>query len=201
MWHYVFTMLRRQPGKSALASSGFLLAACALILLSATTQTTLVRGNQIISQNWRPTYDLVVLPPQAKLPSDPRVPSDLLAGYGGGISMQQYEQIKSLPGIEVAAPIAYVGYIHMPAPTIYFSNHSYPTGYYQLDWTLTAFNGQRQIVETHDTYIFYLISSNDTTGPVNDSPDQQPPDILRTSLAEQLDEIQTETGDQPAAMS
>jgi len=45
MWQYVFLQLRRQPGKSALASSGFLLAACALILLSATTQTTLVRGN------------------------------------------------------------------------------------------------------------------------------------------------------------
>lgn len=53
MWRYVFLMLRRQPGKSALASSGFLLAACALILLSATTQTTLVRANQIISQSWR----------------------------------------------------------------------------------------------------------------------------------------------------
>jgi putative ABC transport system permease protein len=54
MWRYVFLQLRRQPGKSVLASSGFLLAACALILLSATTQTTLVRGNQIISQNWQP---------------------------------------------------------------------------------------------------------------------------------------------------
>src|SRR6266851_3067634 len=85
MWQYIFLLLRRQPGKSVLASSGFLLAACALILLSATTQTTLVRGNQIISQNWRPTYDLVVLPPQVKIPADPRVPSDLLAGYGGGI--------------------------------------------------------------------------------------------------------------------
>src|SRR6266852_4045081 len=126
MWRYVFTMLRRQPGKSALVSSGFLLAACALILLSATTQTTLVRGNQIISQNWRPTYDLVVLPPQAKIPADPRVPSDLLAGYGGGISMQQYKQIKSLPGIEVAAPIAYVGYVQMPVPTIYLSTTAFP---------------------------------------------------------------------------
>ena len=200
MWRYVFLTLRRQPAKSALASSGFLLAACALILLSATTQTTLVRGNQIISLNWRPTYDLVVLPPQAKIPVDPRVPSDLLAGYGGGISMQQYAQIKSLPGIEVAAPIAYVGYIHMPVPTIYFSNHSYPTGYYQLDWTLTAFNGQRQIVETHVTYIFYLINSGTSTGPVSDSADQQPPDILGALSALQLDEIQTEGGDQPAAM-
>ena len=200
MWHYVFTMLRRQPGKSALVSSGFLLAACALILLSATTQTTLVRGNQIISQNWRPTYDLVVLPPQAKFPTDPRVPSDLIAGYGGGISMQQYDQVKNLAGIEVAAPIAYVGYVQMPVPTIYFSDHSYPTGYYQLDWTLTAFNGQRQIVETHVTYIFYIISSSDSTGPVSDSADQQPPDILGALSAVQLDEIQEETGDNPAPM-
>src|SRR5260370_11063293 len=97
MWQYVFLMLRRQPGKSALVSSGFLLAACALILLSATTQTTLVRGNPIISQNWRPTYHLVVLPPQAKIPADPRVPSDLLAGYGGWIRDQASKQIKSPP--------------------------------------------------------------------------------------------------------
>src|SRR6266566_1701670 len=200
MWHYVFTMLRRQPGKSALVSSGFLLAACALILLSATTQTTLVRGNQIISQNWRPTYDLVVLPPQAKFPTDPRVPSDLIAGYGGGISMQQYDQVKNLAGIEVAAPIAYVGYVQMPVPTIYFSDHSYPSGYYQLDWTLTTFNGQRQIVETHVTYIFYIYSSSDSTGPVSDSADQQPPDILGALSAVQLDEIQEETGDNPAPM-
>ncbi len=128
MWQYVFLLLRRQPGKSALVSGGFLLAACALILLSATTQTTLVRANQIISQNWRPTYDLAVLPPQAKIPADPRVPSDLLAGYGGGISVQQYEQIRTLPGIEVAAPIAYLGYVQMPVPGIYFSSHSFPSG-------------------------------------------------------------------------
>src|SRR5258708_38017774 len=92
MWQYVFLQLRRQRGKSALVSGGFLLAACALILLSATTQTTLVRGNQIISQNWRPSYDLVVLPPQAKIPADPRVPSDLLAGYGCGEMIPQYQQ-------------------------------------------------------------------------------------------------------------
>ncbi|MFL5626239.1 MAG: hypothetical protein ACJ788_11665, partial [Ktedonobacteraceae bacterium] len=116
MWHYVFFMLRRQPGKSALASSGFLLAACALILLSATTQTTVVQANQIISQSWRSSYDLVVLPPQAHMPSKQTIPADLLEGYDGGISIQQYQQIKNLPGIEVAAPIAYIGYVQMPVP-------------------------------------------------------------------------------------
>lgn len=193
MWYYVFLMLRRLPGKSTLVSSGFLLAACALILLSATTQTTLVRGNQIISQNWRPTYDLVVLPPQAKLPADPRVPSDLIAGYGGGISMQQYEQIKSLPGIDVAAPIAYVGNIQMPTPALYFKLPGFPTGYYQLDYVLTAFNGQRQIVETQETDVVYISAGSDS-GPVTDTPSQQPPDVLQ-ALGGQLSMILNETQD------
>ena len=195
MWQYIFLLLRRQPGKSVLASSGFLLAACALILLSATTQTTLVRGNQIISQNWRPTYDLVVLPPQVKIPADPRVPSDLLAGYGGGISVQQYKQIRSLPGIEVAAPIAYVGYVQMPVPVVYLSDHSLPSGYYELDWVLSAFNGQRNIVETQETDMIYI---NAGGGNVNRNGDntQQVPDVL-AAFRGQIQEEQFETGDNP----
>jgi hypothetical protein len=195
MWPYIFLLLRRQPGKSALVSGGFLLAACALILLSATTQTTLVRGNQIISQNWRPTYDLVVLPPQAKIPADPRVPSDLLAGYGGGISMQQYKQIKSLPGIEVAAPIAYVGYVQMPVPVVYLSDHSLPSGYYQLDWVLSAFNGQRNIVETQETDMIYINAGGGNVNPNGDNT-QQVPDVL-AAFGEQIQEELFETGDNP----
>ncbi len=202
MWQYVFLMLQRQPGKSALASSGFLLAACALILLSATTQTTLVRANQIISQNWRPTYDLAVLPPQAKVPTDQRIPSDLLTGYGGGISIQQYKQIQNLAGIEVAAPIAYVGYVQMPVPQIYFSDHSFPTGYYQLDWTLTAFNGQRHIVELQERDLIYIIFGSDSTTPAKDtsSTSSQPPDVLAV-FDGQINEEIVETGNSPAPMS
>ena len=202
MWRYVFLMLRRQPGKSVLAGSGFLLAACALILLSATTQTALVRANQIISQNWRPTYDLVVLPPQAQVLTNHPVPADVLAGYGGGISVEQYNQIKNLPGIAVAAPVAYVGYVQMPVPQIYFSNHGYPTGYYQLDWTLTAFNGQRQIVESQQRQIIYIISGSDSSSPTRDSnaTSAQPSDVL-TTFGEQINEEIDEVDNSPIAMT
>jgi len=162
MWRYVFLLLRRQPGKNALASSGFLLAACALILLSATTQTTVVRANQIISQSWRPSYDLVVLPPQAHIPSTGSIPNDFLEGYDGGISIAQYQQIKNLPGIAVAAPIAFVGYVQMPVPRVVFSTQALPNGFYQLDWTLTAFNGQHQVVERNERSFFYHLSACDT---------------------------------------
>ena len=196
MWQYVFLMLRRQPGTSALVSSGFLLAACALILLSATTQTTLVRGNRIISQNWRPTYDLAVLPKQAKVPTAQQIPSDALSGYGTGITIQQYQQIKNLPGIEVAAPIAPVGYIQMPVPSIYFSDHSYPTGYYQIDWTLTAFNGQRNIVESHEQQFIYIISGSDPSSVTSQSPE----DVFG-AFPNQIRGVSSETDNRPAPLS
>ena len=154
MWQYLFLTLRRQPGKTTMASSGFLLAACALILLSGTTQTTVVQANQIISQSWHSSYDLVVLPPNAKNPSEQTIPADFLQSYDGGISMQQYALIKQLPGVEVAAPIAYIGYVGLPSPKIYFPSKDSLTGYYQLNWTLSAFNGQRQIVEYQNSTIY-----------------------------------------------
>ncbi len=147
MWQYVFLLLRRQLGKSALASSGFLLAACALILLSATTQTTVVQGSHLISQNWRPTYDLVVLPPKTQVSAGQNVPADFLQNYDGGISMQQYAQIKHLAGVEVAAPIAYIGYLALPPIVINFTHQNFPAGYYQMQWTVSAFTGQQHIIE------------------------------------------------------
>lgn len=169
MWLYLWHSLLRQRGKSLLASSGFLLAACALILLSATTQTAVVQGNSIISQSWRSSYDLVVLPPQSQLSSKVSIPADLLEGYDGGISLSQYALIKSLPGVQVAAPIAYVGYVQMPTPHVLFSQDALAPGYYRLDWTLTAFNGQHNIVERQETTYFYHLNNCDANIPISNS--------------------------------
>lgn len=161
MWQYVLLVLQRQRSRSILASGGFLLAACALILLSATTQTTVLQANRIISRNWRSTYDMVVLPPQANVPSGKAVPADLLEGYGGGISVQQYQQIKQLPGVDVAAPIAFIGYVQMPEPDVKFITLPAASGYYRVDTTLTSFDGKHQIIERQDSRIFYFSSSCD----------------------------------------
>lgn len=155
MFHYVWLMLRRQHGRNVLTGSGFLLAACALILLSATTQTTDLQAKQIISQNWRSTYDLVVLPPQTAIPSSTTIPPDQFEGYDGGISIQQYRQIKTLPNIAVAAPIAFVGYVLFPTVTLNFGPHGLSPGFYKLHWTLTAFNGFEYITEYDATTFVY----------------------------------------------
>lgn len=147
MWSMLLLLLKRQPGKSTLAGSGFLLAACVLVLLSATTQTTAVRANQAINQNWRPSYDLVVLPSTVKFPAGGSVPADFLQSYAGGISVQQYHQIAHLSGVQVAAPLASIGYLSLPWQYLDFPTLTLPDGYYQVSWTITAFNGQRHLVE------------------------------------------------------
>ncbi len=164
MWQLLFSMLRRQRGNTLLAGSGFFLAACTLILLTATTQGTVIRANQIISQNWRPTYDLEVLPAQAQIPQGKSIPADFIAGNGGGISVQQYKQIQQIAGVEVAAPVAYLGYVQIPSPEMGFAPDRLPAGYYQVDWTLTASNGKQDFVERHESFLYDVAGScPDTT--------------------------------------
>jgi cell division protein FtsX len=151
MFEYIFLLLRRQWGRNLLAIGGFLFAACALILLSATTQTTVLQARQIINHNWRSTYDLVVLPPQTSLPSGTAIPPDQFEGYDGGISVQQYQQIQHLPGVQVAAPIAFISYALLPTTVIQLGPQHPAPGFYQLDWTLTAFNGRQSLTEFHQS--------------------------------------------------
>ncbi len=159
MWQLLFSTLRQQHGNTILAGGGFFLAACTLILLTATTQGTVIRANQIISQNWRPTYDLEVLPAQTQIPTGKSIPADFIAGNGGGISMQQYQQIQQLTNVEVAAPVAYLGYVQIPSPEMGFAPDRLPQGYYQADWTLTASNGKQSFVERHQSFIYEVNGS------------------------------------------
>lgn len=166
MWQYILLMLHRQRSRNVLASSGFLLAACALILLSATTQSTVLQAKQIISRNWRSTYDLVVLPPHTSLPTGKAIPANLFESIAGGISIQQYQQIKRLSGVEIAAPIAYIGYAQDPFTLLggIGPKHLAP-GFYRFEWTQTAFNGRQKVTENHDFDGLYVNPQvcNDTT--------------------------------------
>lgn len=155
MWQYIFLSLRRQRGRNILASFSFLLAACALVLLSATTQTTVLQAKQIISQNWRSTYDLVVLPSSTNAFSAKTVSPEQLGSRTSGISVKQYQQIKTLPGIAVAAPVALIGYAQYPFTYVQIGPQHPSPGFYQLTWTQTSFDGQKY-VQYHNSRTLYI---------------------------------------------
>jgi hypothetical protein len=163
MWLYLFMLTKRQKVRSALISGGFLLVACALILLSATTLTTSVRVQQEVKHNWRPAYDLLVLPAQAKVDTGPVIAPDTFEAYNGGITISQYQQLRKLSSIAVAAPVAFLGYVQLPVPSIFFQpgGHPLPPGYYQLNWTLTSFDGQHIIVEQQQQVFFHQVTPSE----------------------------------------
>jgi hypothetical protein len=66
------------------------------------------------NSNFRPAYDTLVRPSDSYTPIERErglVRSNYLSGMYGGISMTQWQDILHLPGVEVAAQIANIGYI------------------------------------------------------------------------------------------
>lgn len=131
--------------RSVLLLLGLLAVSAGGLLVAAASQTTLVVAEGELSRYWRTTYDILVRPAGARSPIEEKyglVEANHLSGLWGRITFKQYETIKSIPGVEVAAPIAMIGYIvggvdgeKMPYPP--------QPGLYALDETFTVNDGVR----------------------------------------------------------
>ncbi|WP_062351830.1 ABC transporter permease [Bacillus kwashiorkori] len=66
-----------------------------------------------LQKRWRTSYDIVVRPDGTRSTpeKDGLLDPNFLSGIAGGISLEQYEQIKAINDIEVAAPISMIGYV------------------------------------------------------------------------------------------
>lgn len=98
-----------------------------IVGLSETNQATIVDELQ---QRWSSSYDIVVRPEGSRgnTENDGLLDPNYLSGINGGISLEEYEAIKEIDGVDIAAPIAMmgtfnigvkVGEIDFPEPGIY----------------------------------------------------------------------------------
>ena len=112
--HLIWDELRRRRSRSAALAAGILVAAVSFSLLTAATETQTAQVIGTVQHNLRPAYDILVRPQgseSALEKSQGLVEDNYLAGIFGGITMAQYQAIKRIPGVEIAAPIAMVGYV------------------------------------------------------------------------------------------
>lgn len=96
----------------------FTAGAVATALASASIVTasvvSLATVRQTIDDGWRGAYDILVRPSgTAALRVDARnlVPSDYLGSPSAGITRDQWDRIRRIPGVEVAAPVAALGWM------------------------------------------------------------------------------------------
>jgi hypothetical protein len=109
---FVLAGLRNRPWRAALLGVGILASAVSFVLLTGTAKTSSIQIHGTLTHNFRAAYDILVRPRTSYTPLEHEqalVRDNYLAGIYGGITLRQYQRIRRIPGVQIAAPIANVG--------------------------------------------------------------------------------------------
>ncbi|WP_066941084.1 FtsX-like permease family protein [Microtetraspora fusca] len=114
MIRLAWARLRRELGRSLVLLAGILVAATGFTVLTGTAETQRLEIVGTVGKNFRAQYDILVRP-KGSITELERTRSlvrqNYLSGIFGGITLDQYEKIKRINGVDVAAPIGMVGYV------------------------------------------------------------------------------------------
>ncbi len=119
MSRLAWSQLRFRTVRLVALLAGMLLATTAFTVLTAASRTAQLRTVGTVSAHFVPAYDILVRPQGARSPLEAEtgtVQPNFLSGLYGGISMAQYRQVSGIPGVQVAAPVAMVGYALLVTP-------------------------------------------------------------------------------------
>jgi putative ABC transport system permease protein len=108
-----WAQVRRRPARAVALGAGVLVAAVCFGLLSAEAHSSGARVTATVRHNFRAAYDILVRPRGAETKFEHAhhvVDDGFLSALFGGITMRQYHEIRALPGVSLAAPVANVGY-------------------------------------------------------------------------------------------
>lgn len=129
-------------------------------MLTAAGKTTEIRVRGSVESNFRTAYDILVRPRGSRLPIEGEqglVRNNYLSGLFGGISLRQWRDVKSIHGVEVAAPVANIGFV-IPAGgrSIELSNFlsDDPIQLYRIRWTSVEQAGNSHYPLATD-YVYY----------------------------------------------
>ncbi|HEX5540031.1 MAG TPA: FtsX-like permease family protein [Micromonospora sp.] len=114
MMRMVVAQVRRRLGRATALFVAVLVATTGFTVLTGSTETSHLVVSGVVQADFRSAYDILVRPAASRTPLEEQrglVRPNFLSGQFGGISMSQYERIRGIPGIEVAAPIAMIGYV------------------------------------------------------------------------------------------
>jgi putative ABC transport system permease protein len=113
MQSLLLTSLRGRALRVGLLALAVLVVSAAFGLFLSASETTAVQVDEALAQYWRTSYDILIRPPGSRTEIEAQyglVESHYLSGIAGGITFNQYRAIRDIPGVEVAAPIAMLGY-------------------------------------------------------------------------------------------
>jgi putative ABC transport system permease protein len=115
MVRVILAQVRRRVGRSLALVLGVLLATTGFTVLTGSTATSRLRATETVDANFRAAYDVLVRPKDTRATLEEErqlVRPNFLSGQYGGIAPAQVDAIRAVEGIEIAAPIAMLGFVH-----------------------------------------------------------------------------------------
>lgn len=159
--HYLVSQLRFRKRRVVALGVAILAASASFSLLLSTVRTTRLEVVGTVKKNFRPAYDILVRPSNSFTPLEREqnlVRANYLGGIFGGISYREYRIVRGLAGVEVAAPIANVGYImpfqFVPLRINRFLSGDRASDLYRLNVEWHA-NGGLSRYPDYDQYVYY----------------------------------------------
>ncbi|MCD7035264.1 FtsX-like permease family protein [Metabacillus sp. GX 13764] len=117
MFKFIWNSWWRNKEKFILMLIGVLIVSIGLSYLVGVSQASNGTIVDELQKRWKSSYDIVVRPQDSRSVTEDLklLEPNYLSGLGGGISLNQYEKIKNIPDVEIAAPIAMIGYTYNEA--------------------------------------------------------------------------------------
>jgi putative ABC transport system permease protein len=154
MGRLAWSQLRFRAARAVALLAGLMLAATAFTVLTAASRTSQLRTVGTVAAHFRPAFDILVRPRGSRTALEAgsgTIGPNFLSGIYGGISMAQYHRIQQIPGVQVAAPIAMVGYtlIRIFIPVLLPAADSAPPGrqLYRYATTWVSAGGTTRIAQ------------------------------------------------------
>lgn len=152
MLRIVTAQLRYRIGRSLALLVGIVAAVTSFTVLTGTTQVSRLRVVGAVEENFRNAYDILVRPSGSTTGIEAErglVRNNFLSGLAGGISVDEYEAVASVAGVDVAAPIAVLGYqahdVTAPVPLAPYLDPSQPRQVFRISTTLVSDRGLTRI--------------------------------------------------------
>jgi ABC-type lipoprotein release transport system permease subunit len=137
-----------------------LVAAVSFVLLTSAAKSSSLHVRGTVKSAFRPAYDILVRPRGSKTGlelGEGLVRPNYLGGIFGGITDAQYRQVQGIRGVDVAAPIANIGYV-LPIRAVVISLDDVvtraPFQLYRVDTSYVADRGTSRY-PAHTEFVYY----------------------------------------------
>lgn len=110
----VLASVLRRFGRSFGLFAALALTTGSFVVLTGSVSSAQLQVRSTVQSNYRAAYDILVRPRGARSTeesSNGLVRANFLSGQFGGITVAQYNRIEALSGVEVAAPVAMIGFV------------------------------------------------------------------------------------------